>query len=145
MKYRYRIKYFDLIDGKTLTSSVSSTTLPLLEFKEDHNDDGTVVINSTWKPITVGLIDDGSDKTISIVVEQIKRQMEYFNLGTTEYKFHMEIEVLEWNKNNVLQDWYLDGCFFKTVDYHPLDETGRETLIEITISYDNAVDLFLFY
>jgi len=150
LKYRFRVNFIG-IGGEArplaLTQNIQSVGRP------NYTGDDVVVdsYNSriymqgkhTWEAIQVTLRDDISNNVAKQVGAQLQRQVNHFQQTTpaaaNDYKFEMEIEVLDGASTEPTEVWFLEGCFLNNVQYGEGDySTNESQIITLSIRYDNA-------
>jgi hypothetical protein len=97
----------------------------------------------TWDPITLTVRDDITNAVTRLVGSQVQRQVNHFQQTTpaaaSDYKFEMQVEVLDGTNAGATEVWYLEGCFLTAVAYLDADYASNDPLtIEMTVRYDNA-------
>ena len=71
--------------------------------------------------------------------EEQKKAVAAFDLSE-DYKFNMQIEVLDGSTADAMEVWNLEGCFLTNVDYSDSDyATNEPVTVSLTIRYDNAI------
>ena len=67
-----------------------------------------------------------------LLVSRTQRQLNHFeqtsNAGE-DYKFNMQIEVLDGSTADAMEVWNLEGCFLTNVDYSDSDYATNEPLL----------------
>lgn len=96
-----------------------------------------------WQPITLVVRDDIGNGVTRLVGSQIQKQMNHFQQTAfpagINYKFETFIEVMDGGNQNILEQWYLEGCFLSNIDYDSMDYSSSDPQqISMTIRYDNA-------
>ena len=98
-----------------------------------------------WQPIELTLRDDINNSASSLVSQQITRQMNHYTQAAapshTNYKFSMRIQTLDgtMGRDNVLEEWVLEGCYVEQVQYDSMDYASSDpVIITLSIRYDNA-------
>ena len=133
LKYRFRVTFLGNFAGqpeaRTLTQNIQSVVRPKINFEEvtldSYNSKITVQGKHTWEPISVVVRDDISNSVTKLVGAQIQRQLNHFQQTTpaagNDYKFDMQIEVLDGVNAGASEVWFLEGCFLQNVDYADSD------------------------
>lgn len=151
LKYRFRVTFLGNFGGqpeaRTLTQNIQSVVRPKINFEEvtldSYNSKITVQGKHTWEPINVVIRDDISNSVTKIVGAQIQRQLNHFQQTTpaagNDYKFDMQIEVLDGVNAGASEVWFLEGCFLQNVDYADSDYSANDPIqITLNVRYDNA-------
>jgi hypothetical protein len=136
------------VDTVVFTQNVQSVVRPKITYEEQtldsYNSRVYVQGKHTWEPITVTLRDDITNGVSKVVGAQVQRQLNHFQQTTaaaaSDYKFGMQIEVLDGTQNTQASEvWYLEGCFLTNVDYSESDYSASDPVqITMTVRYDNA-------
>lgn len=151
LKYRFRVTFLGNFGGapeaRTLTQNIQSVVRPKINFEEvlleSYNSKITVQGKHTWEPINVMIRDDISNSVTKLVGAQIQRQLNHFQQTTpaagNDYKFDMQIEILDGVNAGASEVWFLEGCFLQNVDYADTDYSANEpVMITLNVKYDNA-------
>mgnify|MGYP000962753442 CR=1 FL=1 len=151
LKYRFRVTFLGNFAGqpeaRTLTQNIQSVVRPKINFEEvtldSYNSKITVQGKHTWEPISVVVRDDISNSVTKLVGAQIQRQLNHFQQTTpaagNDYKFDMQIEVLDGVNAGASEVWFLEGCFLQNVDYADSDYSANDPVqITMNVRYDNA-------
>lgn len=152
MKFRFRVSMLAPFAGgaetKTFTQNVVSVTRPTVNHEEvtidSYNSRVYVQGKHAWNPIELVVRDDIQNSTARIVGAQEMRQINHFQqtspIAGEDYKFDMQIETLDGQTTTATEVWFLEGCFFTTVNYGDADYSSNEpATIAMTIRYDNAL------
>ena len=151
LKYRFRVTFLGNFAGqpeaRTLTQNIQSVTRPKINFEEvmveSYNSRITVQGKHTWDAVNVVIRDDISNSVTKLVGAQIQRQLNHFQQSTpaagNDYKFDMQIEVLDGVNAGASEVWFLEGCFLQNVDYADHDYSANDAVqITLNVKYDNA-------
>ena len=151
LKYRFRVTFLGNFGGqpeaRSLTQNVQSVVRPKLNFEEvtldSYNSKITVQGKHTWEPVNVVIRDDISNSVTKLVGAQIQRQLNHFQQTTpaagNDYKFDMQIEVMDGVNAGASEVWFLEGCFLQNVDYADSDYSANDpVMITLNVRYDNA-------
>jgi hypothetical protein len=151
LKYRFRVTFLGNFAGqpeaRTLTQNIQSVTRPKINFEEvlieSYNSKITVQGKHTWDAVNVVVRDDISNSVTKSVGAQIQRQLNHFQQTTpaagNDYKFDMQIEVLDGVNAGASEVWFLEGCFLQNVDYADHDYSTNDAVqITLNVKYDNA-------
>lgn len=151
LRYRFRVTFLGNFAGqpeaRTLTQNIQSVVRPKINFEEvmveSYNSKITVQGKHTWEPINVVIRDDISNSVTKLVGAQIQRQLNHFQQTTpaagNDYKFDMQIEVLDGVNAGASEVWFLEGCFLQNVDYSDHDYSVNDAVqITLNVKYDNA-------
>jgi hypothetical protein len=152
LKFRFRVAMLSGFGGeqetKRFTQNVMNVSRPKVSYEEvpidSYNSRVYVQGKHTWEPITVVLRDDIANSVSKIVGAQNQRQLNHFEqttpLAGEDYKFDMQVEVLDGSTADAIEYWQLQGCFLTNVDYSDSDYATNEPVqITLTIRYDNAI------
>jgi hypothetical protein len=150
LKYRFRVTFLGLAgeaETRTLTQNVQNVTRPKISYEEvvidSYNSRSYVQGKHAWESITVTFRDDITNGVTRLVGSQVQRQLNHFQQSTpaagSDYKFDMQIEVLDGVNAGASEVWFLEGCFFTNVDYSDAEYSANDPVqITITVRYDNA-------
>lgn len=134
-------------DSRVLTQNVQSVTRPKITYEEvvidSYNSKIYAQGKHTWDTTSVTLRDDITNATTKLVGAQVQRQLNHFQQTTpasaSDFKFDMQIEVLDGSNTGASEVWFLEGCFFTNVDYSDGDYSASDPVqIILTIRFDNA-------
>ena len=132
LKFRFRVSMLDGFGGdqstRRFTQNVMNVTRPKVNYEEvvidSYNSKVYVQGKHAWDPITVVLRDDISNSVARLVGAQNQRQLNHFEqtspIAGEDYKFNMQIEVLDGSTADAMEVWNLEGCFLTNVDYSGL-------------------------
>ena len=150
LKYRFRVSMLNFGGTDrttTLTQNVQTVTRPKISYEEvqldSYNSRAYVQGKHTWESITLTCRDDISNEVARAVGRQIQRQLNHFQqtgpASGGQYKFDMQIEVLDGSSTGATEVWFLEGCFLTNVDYSDSDYAANDPVqITMQIRYDNA-------
>ena len=151
LKYRFRVSFLNNFGGSTktvsLTQNVQSVVRPKINYEEviidSYNSRTYLQGKHTWDPISVTVRDDIQNKVAKLVGAQVQRQLNHFQQTTpaagSDYKFDMQIEVLDGVNAGASEVWFLEGCFLTQSDYSDTDYSSNEQVtVTMMIRYDNA-------
>jgi hypothetical protein len=145
VKYKFRVRVINfgpLQGGLELTQQVMTVGRPKASQEpvpvHSYNSVAYYGGKPTWETINLKIRDDVTNSMSTMVGYQLQKQMNHFDqtsaLSGVNYKFNMYIETLD-----VLEQWYLEGCFLSSTEYEDFDYSSSETMsITMTIRYDNA-------
>lgn len=151
LKYRFRVTMLGGFGGepeaRALTQNVMSVTRPKITYEEvvidSYNSRAYVQGKHSWEQITVTMRDDISNSVSKLVGAQVQRQVNHFQQTTAaagnDYKFDMQIEVLDGVNAGASEVWFLEGCFLTNVDYSDSDYSATDPVtIALQVRFDNA-------
>jgi len=151
LKYRFRVSFLGGFGGeaesRVLTQNVQNVTRPKITYEEvmldSYNSKAYVQGKHSWEQVTVVLRDDISNSVTKMVGSQVQRQVNHFQQTTaaagSDYKFDMQIEVLDGVNAGASEVWFLDGCFLTNVDYSDADYSANDPVqITLQVRFDNA-------
>ena len=151
LKYRFRVSMLGNFGGqpesRSFTQNVQSVTRPKITYEEvildSYNSRSYVQGKHSWEQINVVLRDDISNSVSKVVGAQIQRQLNHFQQTTpaagNDYKFDMQIEILDGINAGASEVWFLEGCFLTNVDYSDSDYAANDPVqITLQVRYDNA-------
>jgi hypothetical protein len=151
LKYRFRVSLLNNFGGapqtKSITQNVKSVTRPKYSADpiEVHSYNSRTYIQGKhqWETVELVVRDDITNATTKLVGAQVQRQLNHYQQTTpaagSDYKFDMQIEVLDGQNAGSSDVWFLEGCFLTNVDYSDQDYEGNEPVtISMTIRFDNA-------
>jgi len=151
LKYRFRVTmlggFAGLTEARTLTQNVMSATRPKITYEEvpldSYNSKIYIQGKHTWDQVTVTMRDDISNSISKLVGGQVQRQVNHFQQSTpaagNDYKFDMQIEILDGTNAGASEVWFLEGCFITNADYSETDYSANDPVtIALQIRFDNA-------
>jgi|11BtaG_2_1085332.scaffolds.fasta_scaffold00326_14 hypothetical protein len=151
LKYRFRVAMLGGFGGepesRIFTQNVQSVTRPKITYEEvmidSYNSKSYVQGKHAWEQVTVTLRDDISNGVSKIVGAQVQRQLNHFQQTSpasgNDYKFDMQIEILDGVNAGASEVWFLEGCFLTNVDYSDSDYSANDPVqIILQVRYDNA-------
>lgn len=151
LKYRFRVTMLGGFAGepeaRVLTQQVMSVTRPKISHEEvtldSYNSRMYITGKHTWETITVTVRDDISNAVTKLIGAQEQRQLNHFQQTTpaagNDYKFDMQVEVLDGVNAGASEVWFLEGCFLQNIDYSDSDyATNEPVTIAMTVRFDNA-------
>jgi hypothetical protein len=150
LKYRFRVNFIGIgneVRPISLTQNIQSVTRPKVSYEEvivdSYNSKMYLHGKHSWEVINVVIRDDITNGVAKLVGAQVQRQVNHFQQTTpaaaNDYKFEMEIEVLDGASTAPTEVWFLEGCFLQNVDYMDSDYTANEVQqISLTVRFDNA-------
>jgi hypothetical protein len=152
LKYRFRVSFLNNFGGaaetKTLTQNIQSVGRPTMtaEEVEVHSYNSRVYIQGkhSWGTIDVAIRDDITNSVSKLVGAQVQRQINHFQQTTpaaaNDFKFDMQIEVLDGVNAGSTEVWFLEGCFLTNVAYGDHEYSGNDVqTITMTVRFDNAL------
>jgi hypothetical protein len=134
-------------ESRTLTQNVQNVTRPKITYEEvvidSYNSRSYLQGKHSWEAISVVIRDDITNSVTRLVGAQVQRQLNHFQQSTpaagSDYKFDMQIEVLDGVNAGASEVWFLEGCFLTNVDYSDSDYSANDPVqITMTVRYDNA-------
>lgn len=152
LKYRFRVSFLNNFGGSaettTLTQNIQNVNRPKATYEEIevHSYNSRVYVQGKhkWDTITVGIRDDITNSVTKLIGAQQQRQVNHFQQTTTasanDFKFDMQIEVLDGGGAGASEVWFLEGCFLTDVTYGDHDYTTSTEFqkIEMNVRFDNA-------
>lgn len=151
LKYRFRVTFGTLFGGaseaKTITQNVQNVTRPAISYDEvmveSYNSRVYMHGKHSWEPVTVVIRDDITNAVTKLVGAQVQRQVNHFQQTTpaagNDYKFDMQIEILDGVNAGASEVWFLEGCFIQNANYSDSDYSANEPVqITLAIRFDNA-------
>ncbi len=150
LKYRFRVtmdNFGPIGTSQVLTQQVVSAGRPQIQHSRtalhSYNNIMYYANKPEWQTIEIVVRDDITSGVSRFVSAQLQKQMNHFDqtsaLAGINYKFFTRIETLDGGNAQVLENWYLEGCFLETVAYDQFDYSSSDPMqITLTISYDNA-------
>lgn len=151
LKYRFRVTTtsFGPLDNQTnLTRQVMNVTKPKLSFEEvqidSYNSRAWIAGKHTWEMITLVVRDDITNAVNRLVGHQMQKQLNHFEQTAPSaginYKFQMNLQMLDGGNDTIQEEWALEGCWLQNVDYDSLDyAAGADVqIITMQIRFDNA-------
>lgn len=151
LKYRFRVTMLGGFagepDARVLTQNVMTVDRPTFNTEEvvldSYNSKVYVQGKHNWEPINLAVRDDISNAVSKLVGSQVQRQLNHFQQTTpaagNDYKFDMQLEVLDGTNAGASEVWFLEGCYLQNVAYDGNDYSVSEPLmITMTVRFDNA-------
>ena len=151
LKYRFRVSFLGGFGGeaesRTLTQNVQNVSRPKITYEEvtidSYNSRMYLQGKHSWEQISVVVRDDITNSVTKLVGAQIQRQLNHFQQSTpaagADYKFDMQIEILDGVNAGASEVWFLEGCFLTNVDYSDSDyATNEPVTVTMQVRYDNA-------
>lgn len=151
LKYRFRVSFLNNFGGsaeaRVLTQNIQSVTRPKWSVEEvmidSYNNKSYVQGKTIWDQINVTIRDDITNQVTKLVGAQIQRQMNHFQQTTpaagSDYKFDMQVEILDGVNAGASEVWFLEGCFLTNVDYTDGDYSTNEPVqVIMQVRFDNA-------
>lgn len=151
LKYRFRVSFLGNFGGapetRVLTQNIQNVTRPKITYEEvmidSYNSKMYLQGKHTWDQISVIMRDDITNSVTKLVGAQIQRQLNHFQQTTpaagSDYKFDMQIEILDGVNAGASEVWFLEGCFLTNVDYSDGDYSANDPVqITLQVRYDNA-------
>jgi len=151
LKYRFRVTMLGGFagepDARVLTQNVMTVDRPTYNTEEvvldSYNSKVYIQGKHNWEPINLAVRDDISNAVSKLVGSQVQRQLNHFQQTTpaagNDYKFDMQIEVLDGTNAGASEVWFLEGCYLQNVAYDSNDYSVSEPLmITMTVRFDNA-------
>ena len=151
LKYRFRVSFLGGFGGeaesRVLTQNVQNVSRPKITYEEvtidSYNSRMYLQGKHSWEQISVVMRDDITNSVTKLVGGQIQRQLNHFQQSTpaagSDYKFDMQIEILDGVNAGASEVWYLEGCFLTNVDYSDSDyATNEPVTVTMQVRYDNA-------
>lgn len=155
LKYRFRVTFlnFGLTSPSTeLTKQVIDFTKPQVNFNpitlDVYNSKMYLQGKPEWSAATVNLRDDVNGAVQLLVGEQLQKQFDFAEQASAvsgiDYKFTTMFETLDGGNGalapNVLETWYLYGCFISSVNYNSVDYASNDPVtITMELRFDNAL------
>lgn len=154
LKNLWRVTFANLgggVDSQPLSLQATNVTRPSLSFEEielhRYNSRAFVAGKHLFEPMTITFEDDVSGTATRVIQEQLQKQQWLIGaegpwLGKGEegslYKFVTYLDLMD-GKEQVIEKWTVEGCFFQAVDYGDVDYSANEAAtINCTIRYDHA-------
>ena len=150
IKHRFRVRVINfgpIAGGLELTQQVVTANRPNVNFEEGimHSYNSVMYYSgkATWQETQLEVRDDITNSVSKLVGHQLQKQMNFFEQTSAaagiNYKFTTIMEIMDGGNETVFEQWTLEGCFLKTVDYQQLDYSSSDpVMINMTIRYDNA-------
>ena len=87
---------------------------------------------------------DINNNISKLVGQQVQKQLNHFEqtspIAGEDYKFNMQIEVLDGSTADAMEVWNLEGCFLTNIDYSESDyATSEPVTVSMTVRMDNCV------
>ncbi|MBS50006.1 MAG: hypothetical protein CMN60_20395 [Sphingobium sp.] len=153
-QYRFRVVFKNIgysSDSRVLTQNIISAERPKVEFatveQNAYNSKAYFAGRHTWQPITIRLYDDMSNGVVSLIGQQVQKQMNHREQTSAtagaNYKFTCEIHTLDGTNNDEIERWVCDGCWILNYTTPDSEYTSNEGMNEVSIQlqYDTATQL----
>lgn len=157
-KNKWMIQFINigLIGSRDLSMQAVTATRPKLSFQEHelhrYNSVSWVAGKHSFEPMNVTIQDNYSNGATRIIQSQVERQQRLIGAAAgpylasapdgNTYKFGIRLTQLD-GGTQVLEEWNVEGCFIKDVDYGELDYSSSEPLtIQLVIRFDHAFQTF---
>lgn len=154
LKNLWRVTFANLgggADSQPLSLQAVTVTRPSISFDEvelhRYNSKAFVAGKHTFEPMTITFEDDVTGTATRVIQEQMQKQQWLIGaegpwLGKGEegslYKFVTYLDLMD-GKEQVVEKWTVEGCWFQAVDYTDLDYSDSAAVqINCTIRYDHA-------
>lgn len=154
MKNRWRVIFTNIggaTDSQPLSMQAITVSRPNLSFDEvqldRYNSRGWVAAKHTWSEMNLTIEDDVTSQAARVIQEQLQKQQYLTGIEGpwlaaapegSVYKFTTRLDMLDGNEQ-VIERWYVEGCWIKTADYTDLDYAASEkVVINLTLRYDHA-------
>lgn len=150
IKHRFRVSVINfgpIAGGLALTQQVVSVDRPNVGFSpvtvDVYNSKMYYAGKPEWQAINLTIRDDITNSASTLVGAQLQKQMNFFEQTSAaagiNYKFQMNIDILDGGNTVVFEEWTLEGCFLETVNYQGLEYSSNDPVeIQMTVRYDNA-------
>lgn len=152
--YRFRVMFQNIgfnTDSRILTQNVIAAERPKVEFAEgqmnSYNSRAYFAGRHTWNPVTIRFYDDLSNGVVSMIGQQIQKQMNHIEQTSAtaggNYKFTTEIHTLDGTANDEIEKWVMYGCWIQTYTTPDSEYTNDDGAneVSITLRYDTAQHL----
>lgn len=143
-------------DSRPLSVQAIEVARPTLSWDEveqhRYNSRAWVAGKYNWNECAMVIEDDVASTASKVIQAQAQRQQ--FLIGVEgpflaaaidghSYKFSVEIDMLDGNQGP-LESWFLEGCWFKEINYNGLVYADTNTTLKINLSirYDHAYQRF---
>ena len=152
LKYRYRVNMQNFGPAGAaldLTRQVATCGRPQLEHEETpiHSYNNIMYVSGkpSWQTISITVRDDISNSVSTLIQAQMQKQMNHFDQTSPaagiNYKFTTTIETLDGGNVNVLESWYLEGCWITSFEFDDFDYASSDiVMISLTMRFDNATN-----
>lgn len=154
LRNRWRVTFANIGSGtnsQPLSMQAITVTRPSLSFDEvqldRYNSRAWVAGKYTFEPVTLTIEDDITGSASQVIQNQLQLQEQLIGVGSvflpatpegSLYKFVTILDMLDGNET-VVEEWILEGCWLKSVDYTELNYAASEAVqITTTIRYDHA-------
>lgn len=154
LAFKFRVRFFNfgpINGGLDLTQQIQTCGRPSRTFASydlhSYNSVSHGAGKPAWSPISVSVYDDITNDARYLVDYQLQKQGNAFEQTTPaagiNYKFTMLIENMDGGDVNVLDSWYLEGCWLSghTESENSYLNTNGINTIGFTVTFDNATQL----
>jgi len=151
--YRFRVVFNNFGTGNNLremTQNVMTVGRPTPTFADvelhAYNSHAKLAGKATWGDIELKLRDDINSSVASAVGAQLQKQFNFFEqtsaVAGVNYKFTMELHVLDGTDADALEEWICEGCYLSSVAYGDHDYSSSDPMeVTLTIKIDNATQI----
>lgn len=149
-KQKFRVKVFNFgpvsggieLSQQVMTCGRPSVTTNPVEV-HSYNSIMYYAGKPSWEAISLTLRDDVTNSVTKLVGHQEQKQMNHFQqtsaLAGSNYKFQMYIETMDGGNDEVLEQWYLEGCFLASITYDDFDYSSSDPMtIVLSIRMDQC-------
>lgn len=154
LAFKFRVRFFNfgpINGGLDLTQMIQSCDRPGRTFAtydlHTYNSISHGAGKGSFNTINVSVYDDITNDARALIDYQLQKQENAFEQTTPaagiNYKFTMLIENMDGGDVNVLDSWYLEGCFISnhTESQNNYTQSNGINTIGFTVMYDNATQL----
>ena len=151
--YRFRVVLNGFGNGinlREMTQNVMTVGRPTPTFADvdlhSYNSHAKIAGKASWGDIELKLRDDINSSVASAVGAQLQKQFNFFEqtsaVSGANYKFSMELHVLDGTDNEAMEEWFCEGCYLSSVGYGDHDYSSSDPMeVTLTIKIDNATQI----
>jgi hypothetical protein len=150
LKYRFRVtlqNFGPAGNAVDMTRNVVSCGRPQAQFNstEIHSYNNIMYLphKPSWQSIELVVRDDITNSASTLVNAQLQKQHNYFDQTSDaagiNFKFTMIIEGLDGGNTNVLENFYIEGCYIETANFEQYAYDSSDAMtISLTVRMDNC-------
>lgn len=154
LKFRFRVSFdnFGVSSNRVeLTKQIMDFTRPVVNFEPIeipvYNSRIYMAGKPNWELATVNFRDDAGGNVAKLIAEQVQKQFDFMEQSSAasgiDYKYTTTLEILDGangaNEPQVLETWYMYGCFITNVNYNDVNySTNEAATITMQFRFDNA-------
>lgn len=109
-----------------------------------YNSQGHYLGKPTWQPVELSVRSTIDNQVDRIVARQMQKQFDHYSQigqrAASNYKFSMQIQMLDGSEDTYLSYWLCEGCSVASSNFGDLDYSDSNPVeITMSIEMDNAI------